>query len=225
MNASKIVVVDVIFYIVLFVIMYFTFSNTKFSGGDAAGNALSSGYTWLLGLGVSFVIGIILTIINIWLFKNISSVWIKLFSFVPILLPVIIFSVDYFGIGRPDQNDEFVSSLQLTLEIRSPEKIDSTTLTYKSSKGGYSRKLNFYKGEDNFYYDEFTFSLGDEEDRRFIIKAPNIEIQKNYFRFESFWGNLDYNEWTPLNPSESNIPDSMRIEFRYKFDFKAESSQ
>ena len=214
MNANKIIIISAVVYVVLFVITYLTVINSKFSGGDAAGNALSSGYAYLLGFGILFILAIIFTIINIWFFSQVSSLWIKLLAFIPILLPVIVFSVDYFGIGN-NERDDIDLNFKLTLEIRSSEKIDSAAITYKSSKGGYSRKLNFNKSEDNFYYDELTFTLGDEEDRRFIINAPNIEIQKNYFRFEYFGGILDYTDWMPLKPIEPN--DSLRIEFRYKF--------
>lgn len=216
MNASKTVIISVLVYVVLFAIMYFTFINSKFTGGDAAGNALSKGLTYFLGLGVSFIIAIILTIVNMWLIRNGSSFWISALAFVPLLLPLIVFSVDNFAIGNPEQRDDMERNLRLTLEIRSSEKIDSAMLTYKTSEGGYSRKMVFVQDADNFYYDELPFTLSYETDRKFKIRSGNFETEEYYFDLGDAPEPFDYSDWIPLNLTGTHYADSLKIDFRYR---------
>ena len=64
MNANKTVVIGVILYVVLFIIMSISFVNTKFTGNDPAGNGMAKGLTFFYGLGILFIIAVILTIIN-----------------------------------------------------------------------------------------------------------------------------------------------------------------
>ncbi len=216
MNASKKVTISVLVYVVLFAIMYFTLINSKSVGGDAAGNALSNGLVYLLGLGVSFIIAIIFTIINVRLIRSGSSSWIHAFVFVPILLPLLIYSVDNFAIDNPEQSDNMELNLQLTLEIRSSEKIDSALLTYISSEVEYSRQLIFIQDADNLYYDELPFTLDYETDRKFIIRSGNFETKEYYFELGDALEPFDYSDWIPLNPTGINYSDSLKIEFRYK---------
>lgn len=216
MNASKTVIISVLIYVVLFAMMYFTFINSKFSGGDAAGNALSKGLTYFMGLGVSFIIAIILTIFNMWLIRSGSSFWISALAFVPLLLPLIVFSVDNLSIGNSGQSDDLELNLRLTLEIRSSEKIDSAMLTYKTSEGGYSRKMVFIQDADNLYYDELPFTLGYETDRKFKIRSGNFETEEYYFDLGDVPEPLEYSDWIPLNLTGTHYADSLKIEFRYK---------
>jgi len=216
MNASKTVIISVLVYVVLFAIMYFAFINSNFSGGDAAGSALSKGLVYLLGLGVSFIIAIILTIITIRLIRSDSHVWIKALAFVPILLPMIVFSVDYAGIGSPEQRDDIELNLRLILEIRSSEKIDSAMLTYTSSEGVYSRKLIFIQDADNFYYDELPITLSYDADPKFKIRSGNVETEEYSFDLGDAPEPLDYSDWIPLNTTGTQYADSLKIEFRYK---------
>ena len=218
MNASKTVIISVLVYAVLFAILYFTFINSKFTGGDAAGNAMSKGYTYILGLGGSFIIAIILTGINFWLMRNGSPLWIKALALVPILLPMIVIGADYFAIGNREQGDDMERNLRLTVEIRSSEKIDSARLIYKSSMGGYSRKMVFIEGANNFYYDEQPFTVSYEVDGRFKIKSGNFETEEYYFDLEDAPDPLEYSGFIPLNLIGTNYSDSLKIEFRYMVD-------
>ncbi len=88
--ANKVIIITVSLYIILAISMYLKFLNMGFSGNDAAGNGMSKGLTFFYGLGILFLIAVILTIVNTYFFKDITSIWIKILFFIPIILPTFV---------------------------------------------------------------------------------------------------------------------------------------
>ena len=95
MTPNKIIITSVALYIIILVIMSISYSNQQFSGNDAAGNGMSSGLAFFYGLAILFFIAIIITVINAFFFKGITSNWVKFLFFVPIALPLIIFMITF----------------------------------------------------------------------------------------------------------------------------------
>ncbi len=85
--ANKVIIITVLLYIIVAISMYLKFLNMEFSGSDAAGNGMSKGLTFFYGLGILFLIAVVLTVVNTYFFKDISSIWVKIIFFIPILLP------------------------------------------------------------------------------------------------------------------------------------------
>ncbi len=89
MHPNKIILVEVISYVVLYVLIYTLaprFNNT--SGGDAAGNGMAKGFLMLSIIAVFFFIAIALTVTNYFVLKGVTSPGIKFLAFVPVIVSV-----------------------------------------------------------------------------------------------------------------------------------------
>jgi hypothetical protein len=86
MHSSKIILVEVASYVVLYLLIYTLapmFNNTQ---GDAAGNGMSKGLLMLSIIAIFFFIAIALTVTNYFVLKGGTSPGIRFLSFVPLLL-------------------------------------------------------------------------------------------------------------------------------------------
>lgn len=88
MHPNKIILIEVISFVVLYILTY-TLAPKLFNPvGDAAGKGMSSGFL-LLGIMAAFlVIALVLTIVNLFLFKGVTSTGIRLLAFVPLIMAV-----------------------------------------------------------------------------------------------------------------------------------------
>ena len=211
MNVTKIVVLNVLLYVALFIIMYFVSLNTEHMGGDAAGNALSKGYSQLFYLLISFAIAIILTKKNIFLLRNNVFGWVKLVCFIPPLLPLSFFSVIFFEIGRSSTSIE-KQVHKLTFEIRSSQKLKNAGFAFRSSGGGSFSKLKSPKKEDNFYIYKNSNAIFYESGRKFHISSDDFETPKYYLNIPYEPEPIPFTEWELLYDSLEII----KLEFRYK---------
>jgi hypothetical protein len=153
MTATKIIIISVISYISLFSVAYLLFLNSKFTG-DAAGSGLAKGLTLLYGLGFLFLLAIILTVVHIYLFRGVTPLWVKLISFIPVLLPTFVLLIDVFGLGRPKYPTIEEQAHRLTIEIKTTTKLENATLLFRSSKGSSSSKLKPIREEQGVYFYE-----------------------------------------------------------------------
>src|SRR5688572_28975106 len=118
MTATKIIIASVISYVTLFSIAYFLFLNTTFTG-DAAGSGMAKGLTFLFGVGFLFLLAVILTFVHTYLFSGVTQVWVKLISFIPIVLVTLLFLTEYFGLGKSTEPPIEEQAHRLTIEIKS----------------------------------------------------------------------------------------------------------
>ncbi len=89
MSANIGIVSSTLMYILLAVVMYMLYKKKKFNGNEIAGNAMAKGLTFIYGLGILLLIAIVLTIIYAFFLSNVTLLWIKFLSFVPISIPLI----------------------------------------------------------------------------------------------------------------------------------------
>ncbi len=216
MNANKTVVIGVILYVVLFIIMSISFVNTKFTGNDPAGNGMAKGLTFFYGLGILFIIAVILTIINAFFLNRVTHLWIKFIFFIPVLLPLVIFGIEYFEIGspRPPSTDEQVH--RLTIEVRTTKKLENPRYSFRSSKGGSHSKLNYKKAEDNFHFYENSNAIFYETGRKFYVRSDEFETPEYQLEIPYEPEIVPFTNWETFFKTKSESQDSIKFEFRYK---------
>ena len=88
MHPNKIILVEVISYVVLYTLTYTLAPKIFNPVGDAAGKGMASGFLMLGIIAAFLLIAIILTVINLFLFKGVTSTGIKFLAFVPLLIAV-----------------------------------------------------------------------------------------------------------------------------------------
>ncbi|WP_190810575.1 hypothetical protein [Flagellimonas sp. S3867] len=94
MSANKKMIISVLSYVVLFCISGLVFAFSEFTGSDSAGNGMAQGLTLLYGAVGFSLLAIVLTIINAFVFKNVTKLWIKFLFFVPLLIiPILAFAL------------------------------------------------------------------------------------------------------------------------------------
>lgn len=216
MNANKTIVIGVLVYVVLFIILSITFVNTKFTGNDAAGNGMAKGLTFFYGLGILFVIAVILTIVNAFFLNRVTHLWIKFIFFVPVLLPLVIFSIEYFEIGRPNPPSITEQVHRLTIEIRTTKKLENPRVSFRSSKGGSHSKLNYKKTEDSFHFYENSNAIFYETGRLFYIRSAEFETPEYQLEIPYEPEIAPYTNWEIFFRTKSGPQDSIRLDFRYK---------
>ncbi len=74
MTQKKFIIVSVTLYTIILVVMCCTYLGHQFTGSDPAGNAMAEGLTFFYGLGILFLIAVVFTIINAFLYKNQQNV-------------------------------------------------------------------------------------------------------------------------------------------------------
>jgi len=89
MHPNKIILVEVLSYVILYVLIYTVaprLNNT--SGGDAAGNGMAKGLLMLSIIAVFFFIALALTVTNYFVLKGVTDPGIRFLAFVPLLVSV-----------------------------------------------------------------------------------------------------------------------------------------
>ncbi len=215
MTTTKIIIVSVISYISLFSVAYLLFLNSKFTG-DAAGSGLAKGLTFLYGLGFLFLIAIILTVVHIYLFSGVTPLWVKLISFIPLLLPTFVLLIEFFGMGRSEYPSIEEQAHRLTIEIKSTTKLENATLLFRSSKGSSSSKLKPIREEQGVYFYERSNLISYEEGRKFYVYSNDFETTEHYLVITYEPEVSPFTDWKVLQGMKSNNVDSVILEFRYK---------
>ncbi len=215
MSANKVVVVSVSLYVILFLVSAILFYNTKFTGNDAAGNGMASGLTFLYGLAILFIIALILTGVNAFFFKNISIQWVKVLFFVPLLLPLLAFSIEFFEIGRPRVPSIDEQAHRLTYQIRTTEKLDSPKLSFRSTKGSSTGKLTFKKKAGDFYLYEKSNAIFFESERKFYISSGSLISEEYHLDIPYEPEIVPYGNWEELIWEYGDLNEALKLEFRY----------
>lgn len=216
MTSNKIIITSVIIYIIILIIMYIGFSNQQFTGSDAAGNGMAKGLTFFYGLGILLLIAVVLTIVNAFFFKGITSTWVKFLFFVPITLPLLILAVTFFEIGTPKQVSIEKQAHRLTFEIRTTESLKDGTFSFRSSKGGSHSKIRNEKVEGGLYVYENRNAIFYEDGRKFYIRSNGYETPEYYLEIPYKPGIVPFTNWEVLNGINNETQDTIKLEFRYK---------
>ncbi|MBT8314460.1 MAG: hypothetical protein KJP26_08365 [Maribacter sp.] len=106
---------------------------------------MAKGLTFFYGLGILFIIAVILTIINAFFLNRVTHLWIKIIFFIPVLSPLVIFGIEYLEIGRYAPPCMAEQAHSLTIEIRTTKKLENPRFSFRSSKGGSHNRLNYKK--------------------------------------------------------------------------------
>lgn len=88
MHPNKIILVEVISFTVLYALTYMLAPRFINPAGDAAGKGMASGFLMLGIIAAFFLIAIILTVINLFLVKSVTSTGIRFLAFVPLFIAV-----------------------------------------------------------------------------------------------------------------------------------------
>jgi hypothetical protein len=212
-TATKIIIVSVLAYIALFFIAYILILNTKFTG-DAAGRGMASGLTFIFGLGILFIIAVILTSVLIYLSSSAPS-WVRLIAFIPILLPTFFFLKDFFGLSMPNEQAFEEQAYRLTIELKSDFNLENATFTFRSSKGSSSSKLHTIKEEGGFYFYEKNNAIYSEEERKFYVHSKDFETEESFLIISYKPEEIPFTDWKALPGIKNNVEDSVILEFRY----------
>lgn len=214
MTATKIIIASIISYVTLFSIAYFLFLNTKFTG-DAAGSGLAKGLTLLYGLGFLFLLAVILTIVHLNLFGGVTQVWVKPISFIPILLPTLLFLTEFLGLGKSREPSIDEQAHRLTIEIKSAVPLENATFVFRSSSGSSSSKLKNAHEEGGVYFYQMSTAIFYDDDRKFYVYSDDFETQENYLVIPYAPEPIPFTDWKVLHGMKRNGTDSVIVEFRY----------
>ncbi|HEY3429649.1 MAG TPA: hypothetical protein VGK39_03160 [Cyclobacteriaceae bacterium] len=214
MTATKIIIASVISYVTIFSIAYFLFLNTTFTG-DAAGSGLAKGLTFLFGVGFLFLLAVILTIVHIYLFRGVTPVWVKLISFIPIVLPTLLFLTGYLGLGKSTEPVIEEQAHRLTIEIKSNAPLENATLRFRTSRGGSSSKLKTVQEVGGVYFYQTNHAIFYEEDRKLSVYSDDFKTPEYYLVMPYEPEPLPFTDWKVLDAMKRNDTDSVIIEFRY----------
>ena len=88
MHPHKIILLEVLSYVVLYVLIYVLAPKFANTSGDAAGSGMAKGFLVLSIIAVFFLIAIVLTVVNYYVLKEVTSPGIRFLAFVPILISV-----------------------------------------------------------------------------------------------------------------------------------------
>lgn len=89
MHANKIIFLEVVSYVLLYLLVYTLAPRlNNASGGDAAGNGMSKGFLMLSIIAVFFLVAVGITITNYFVLKGVTSPGIRFLAFVPLLISV-----------------------------------------------------------------------------------------------------------------------------------------
>ena len=88
MHPNKIILVEVISYTLLYILTFVLAPRIFTPVGDAAGKGMESGFLMLGIIATFLLIAIILTVVNLFLFKGVTSAGIKFLAFVPLIVAV-----------------------------------------------------------------------------------------------------------------------------------------
>lgn len=190
--------------------------NTKFTGNDAAGNGMAKGLTFFYGLGMLFIIALVLTIINAFFLNRVTQLWVKLLFLVPVLLPLLVFSIEYFEIGRPRPPSIAKQVHRMTIEIRSTEKLVNPRFSFRSSKGGSHSKLNYKRTEDHYHYYRNSNAVFYESARVFYILSDDFESPEHQLPIPYEPKITPFTNWESFYKTKSSSQDAINLEFRYK---------
>ena len=216
MNANKFIIASTIVYLIILVIMAVSYSNMKFTGSDAAGNGMAKGLTFFYGLGLLFLIAIVITIINAFVFKNITLVWVKFLCALPLALPLLIFGYTVLEIGRPREDSLEKQAHRISFEFRTVNRLENPRFSFRSSGGGLGSKIGNEEKEGNFYVYKSSTVIYYEINRRFSIscdafKSDKLDLDLPYKPLIT-----PFTPWKTLPILEHHSQDTAKIEFRYQ---------
>jgi len=214
MNANKIVVSSVSVYVLCFLCASLYFLNTKFTGNDPAGNGMAKGLTFIYGLGLLILIAIAVTIANTFFYKGITQWWVKLYFFVPLVMPFIVFFIEILEVGRSSPPSLDKQAHRLAIEVRSPLNLDEARMTFRSSKGGTSKKLTFNRSADGYHYYQCTFGIYYESSRWVSIVWDGSETLPHTLEIPYKPKPAPFSPWSLLNDGHETL-DSLVVEIRY----------
>ncbi len=217
MQANKVIITTVLIYITAFVVAAISYSNTKFTGSDAAGNGMAKGLTLFYGIGIFFIVALVLTVINGFFFKGIHTGWIKILFFVPIALPTCVFLFYFFEIGRPRQVPIEKQAHRLSFELRSTLDLGAATFGFRSSGGGSGSRLKIDRTENGLFFYKSNKAIFYEMDRKFSVHSDEFETEDFMLSDIPYQPEvIPYTEWQTIVGVRKDIQDTIKIDFRYK---------
>lgn len=216
MTSNKIIITTAVLYVIILVIAYISFTNQQFTGSDPAGNGMAKGLTFFYGLAILFIVAVVLTIVNAFFFKGITSLWVKFLFFVPTSLPLLIFIITFFEIGTPRQTSIEKQVHRLTFEIRTKENLEDATFSFRSSKGGSHSKMRSEKKEGDFYVYENRNAIFYEDKRKFYIRSNGYETAEYFLEIPYKPEIVPFTNWKVLHGIHAETKDTIELEFRYK---------
>lgn len=216
MNLEIITITFVTLYATLFVAMAISYSKKKFTGSDAAGNGMAKGLTFFYGLGILFLIAVVLTIINAFFFKDINATWVKFLFFVPISLPVLIFTFTFLEIGIPRQASIKKQTHKLTIEVRTKEKLEDVSFSLRTSSSGSHCRVNNGKEEAGFYVHTFGSAIFYETYRVFSMRWTGYKTLKYELEIPYKPQIIPFTNWETLSGINEATKDTIKLEVRYK---------
>jgi hypothetical protein len=212
--ANNIVISSGFIFILLFLGFFIYFSTLELSG-DAAGKGMEAGLTLIFGVGFLFIIALILSIINLFLIKKITSNWVKYFAFLPISLTVITFLFFFMDVGKNEPSiDE--QSHRLTCEIRSSETLKNGEYFIRTSKGSQAGRMKNPKKEGDNYIYTISSAIFIENERKVKIDGANFESSFYIFNIPEIPKPIVFSEWTSLKIIQTDSLEKIKIELRYK---------
>ena len=88
MHPNKIILIEVISFAVLYSLTYILTPMLFNHVGDAAGKGMSSGFLMLGIIAAFLLIALVLTVVNLFLLKGVTSTGVRFLAFVPLLIAV-----------------------------------------------------------------------------------------------------------------------------------------
>lgn len=215
MNADKIILIDSTLLIVLYVLALLA---------NMRGEYLGRAYMSLFLMGLFFLIAVAIAIANVFLFKYVTTQWIKFLSFAPILF--LVAQVLYLAEIVPRVTELVAQGYKkknikkqshtLTVEIRTPSELSSAINFSLHTSAGRREPYptTISRREDNMYIHQFMFPLFYENDKlRYLLLG---ESHKFYLNIDQEPKPASFTTWDKFYDQIEHGHDPIKLEIRFK---------
>ena len=216
MTATKKIIFSTIIYVLIFISAIIYFVTLSFTGSDAAGNGLARGLTAIYGLVILFVIAIVFVIYNLVISRKARNMGLGVFSFIPIIFPLLILVFEYVGafVNREDSIEE--QSHTFLIEYKSTIQTEQARFSMRTDRGSSSIRVTPEKINDSIFIYSASGGLLYERNRKFQIgindfESSNFELPIDYKPLI-----VSFSPWEDLALINSDIQDTIYVSYRYK---------
>jgi hypothetical protein len=223
---SKTIIIDVVVYLATYFAYFLWVFITP--GGSPTDNATSRAYGEIYGWIFFSLLGILLTIVNWLLLKQVTIQWIKYLAFCPFVLPAghlawrlaqeyKVYKLFDFEASREKQEH------MLVIELRTKKEMSGVHFKFQPSPNEATRVLDHADNfKDGYYIFEIIKRIHYESDRYFTLysranKSDSVlwETPRYYFRVGHKPKPSSFTEWKSIKGVKTNKNQNQLVEFRY----------
>lgn len=216
MSATRKVIISNVIYTVIFIGVAFYLSAMRFTRNDAPGNGMAAGLTFLYTFFLLAVLATILVIYNLVISRKVKRLGLTLFSFFPLVAPVVVFGYSFLGIGSPREASIEEQSHKFSIECVTRSEIPFVYFSMRSSSGGGSSRMQPDQLNDTTFIYKASSAIFYEVNRRFQLKWDNYESTPFELPIAYKPKKTPFTPWQKLMAIDTLKRDTVFFDYRYK---------